>query len=255
MARMDPRTWLNEFRHDGLRIAELARGDLSAPVPTCPGWTLADLVTHTGYVHRWQTVTVRDAPSDRPDPSMWRHGPGADETLADWFASGVETAIAVMGAADPDAPRWTWAGPGTVRWYLRRITQETLVHRIDAELAAGVPVGAVEPSMAADGIEEMREVFHPTSDGDPVGGSGQTLHLHADDIDSRTGADWIVTLHADRITTERVTADLGGGPSDAALHGRAIDLLLMMWGRAPLGEVISTGDPTVHELFTAAARL
>ena len=31
---------------------------LDAPVPTCPGWTVNDLVLHIGEVHRWATAAV-----------------------------------------------------------------------------------------------------------------------------------------------------------------------------------------------------
>ena len=41
--------------------------DLSAAVPTCPGWTVTRLVRHTGIVHRWATqiVATRAARADR----------------------------------------------------------------------------------------------------------------------------------------------------------------------------------------------
>ena len=126
LAVMDAIDHLAQLRRDGTRMAELARGNLDAPVPTCPGWTLADLVEHTGFVHRWQSAAVRDEPSTFPDASTWKHGPAVGETPADWFARGVDDAIAVIGAADPDAARWTWAGPSTVRWYRRRIAQVCL---------------------------------------------------------------------------------------------------------------------------------
>src|SRR6202008_4081150 len=32
--------------------------DISAPVVTCPEWTIADLARHTGLVHRWATKIV-----------------------------------------------------------------------------------------------------------------------------------------------------------------------------------------------------
>ncbi|MEV8015780.1 maleylpyruvate isomerase N-terminal domain-containing protein [Streptomyces sp. NPDC086554] len=35
------------------RFVELARGaDPATPIPTCPGWTLSDLVRHHGTTHR-----------------------------------------------------------------------------------------------------------------------------------------------------------------------------------------------------------
>src|SRR5688500_11784236 len=107
---MQPDEHLRQFRLDGHRMADLAAGDLAAPVPTCPDWTLADLIEHTGVVHRWQAAVVRDDPPDFPDPATWRFLP-EDEAPSEWFRRGVDEAIEVMAAADPDAPRWSWAGP------------------------------------------------------------------------------------------------------------------------------------------------
>src|SRR5687768_11244393 len=120
-------------------MADLGRGDLSAAVPTCPDWTLGDLLLHTGRVHRWQTEAAREDHGEFPGEGTHSRGPAEGQSLSDWFQEGVDLAVATMSQVEPDAPRWTWAmGPGDVaQWYFRRITQETLVHRIDAELAVG----------------------------------------------------------------------------------------------------------------------
>ena len=60
--------YLAHLAHDGGRMAEVARGDLEAPVPTCPEWTLKDLVEHTGQVHRWQTEACRVDAGGFPAP-------------------------------------------------------------------------------------------------------------------------------------------------------------------------------------------
>jgi mycothiol maleylpyruvate isomerase-like protein len=43
---------VSHLARDGARMAALARGDLAVPVPTCPEWTLRDLLEHCGFVHR-----------------------------------------------------------------------------------------------------------------------------------------------------------------------------------------------------------
>ena len=35
-----------------------ASGDLDDPVPTCPEWSLADLVLHLGEVHLWAAHAI-----------------------------------------------------------------------------------------------------------------------------------------------------------------------------------------------------
>ena len=55
-------------------------------------------------------------------------------------------------AREPGAPAPTWFGPDqTVGFWIRRMAQETVIHRIDAELAAGLPVTPVPGDLAADG--------------------------------------------------------------------------------------------------------
>ncbi len=227
-------------------MADLAAGDLTVAVPTCPDWTLADLVEHTGFVHRWQAAVVRDAPDSFPDSATWRHGPAEGQALSDWFRAGVDDAVAAMSDVDPGAPRWTWAGPGTAAWYSRRIAQETSVHRIDAELAAGAAPGPVDPDFAVDGVDEMCDVFIPRAKGQPIGGHGETLHLHATDADG----EWLFTMHADRVDVAR-----GHAKGDAAVRGAASDLLLLVWGREPLGDLETFGDAAVVARFREAAKI
>ena len=241
--------YLAHLADDGGRMAELARGDLDAPVPTCPEWTLRDLIEHTGQVHRWQAEACRVDAGGFPDVATMQATPADGQSHAEWFQQGVEAAVATMQAVAPGEARWTWAKPqggDTSDWYFRRIAQETLVHRIDAELAAGAGVTDVDATFAADGVAEMFEVFVPLAAGQPIGGDGETIHLHATDADS----EWLITLHA-----ERVDAVPGHAKGDAALRGRASDLLLMVWGREPLGAVEHLGDERVIATFTAAAKI
>jgi uncharacterized protein (TIGR03083 family) len=241
--------YLDQLARDGRRIADLARGDLEAPVPTCPDWRLVDLVEHTGFVHRWQTEACRHDHGAFPDPAIHRIGPADGQSWADWFQAGVDDAVATMRQVEPDAPRWTWSAPGggeTAQWYFRRIAQETLVHRIDAELAAGADVGPVDPVFAVDGIDEVFFMMLPISGPEPVGGSGETVHLHATDVEG----EWLVTLHPESMTVER-----GHAKGDAAIRGGARDLLLQVWGRDPLGELEVFGDEAVVARFRAATKL
>jgi uncharacterized protein (TIGR03083 family) len=223
-------------------MAELAGGDLTVKVPTCPDWTLRDLLVHTSEVHRWQTQAGLVDAGTFPDMSGAEKPPADDVAVAAWFQRGVDEAVAALSTVDPDAPRWTWthpAGGDTAQWYFRRIAQETVVHRIDAELAAG-DVTDVDPAMAADGVDELLDVFLPLYAGRPVGGNGETLHLHATDTDG----EWLLTFQSDRIDSAR-----GHSKGDAAVRAGARDLLLLAWGRAALGETETFGDEAVVARF------
>ena len=51
--------YLQALRADGTALAAAARVGLDQPVPACEGWTVADLVLHTGMVHRHKLEIVR----------------------------------------------------------------------------------------------------------------------------------------------------------------------------------------------------
>ena len=42
--------------------ANAGSAGLNAPVPTCAGWSVADLVAHTGQVHRWAAAQLAHRP-------------------------------------------------------------------------------------------------------------------------------------------------------------------------------------------------
>ncbi len=44
-------SYLSLIRTDAAALATAARGRLADPVPSCPGWTVADLVDHVGHVY------------------------------------------------------------------------------------------------------------------------------------------------------------------------------------------------------------
>ena len=49
---MDARRYLLLPREGGLLADTAEGGDLEAPVPACPGWTVGEVVRHTGSVYR-----------------------------------------------------------------------------------------------------------------------------------------------------------------------------------------------------------
>ncbi|MEU9007352.1 maleylpyruvate isomerase N-terminal domain-containing protein, partial [Streptomyces sp. NPDC048551] len=54
--------YVETLDREGRLLAEAAgRAGTEAPVPTCPGWRVSDLLRHTGAVHRWATGFVAGA--------------------------------------------------------------------------------------------------------------------------------------------------------------------------------------------------
>jgi uncharacterized protein (TIGR03083 family) len=230
--------WTHDAYCDALgpaieRMADAVRGaDLSAPVPTCPGWSLADLIEHTGIIHRWAAEMVRQLSPERLDRERMDVPVPAPEERADWLASGADDVVAAFRAADPDASMWAWGAEQLARFWPRRMLHETTVHRADAELALGRHP-AIAPEVAVDGIDELLENLPYAARFRPrvkeLRGTGETIHLHATDADD--AGEWTIRLEPDGFS---VKGDHAKGT--VAVRGSAGDLLLLLYGRRRLDD-------------------
>jgi uncharacterized protein (TIGR03083 family) len=141
---------------DFTRLRVLVPTDAEAAVPSCPGWTVADLTRHVGEVYLHKTLAMREGAE--PDP--WPPAELADEeplALLDRAYAGL---LDEFAARRPEDPAGSWYTPDqTVGFWIRRMAQETVIHRIDAELGTGQPVAPVPADLAVDGIDELLKVF------------------------------------------------------------------------------------------------
>jgi uncharacterized protein (TIGR03083 family) len=229
----------------GREIAAMAaavrNADPATPVPTCPAWDLAELVVHTGAVHRWVTAMVRDLSDHRYDREEMDLGvPGEARDYAAWLEAGAAPLLAVLSERDPDAEMWTWGGDRQVRFWSRRQLHETVVHRADAEIALGVsPV--IDEDVAADGVEEFFDLL-PYARWRPLAeelkGDGETLSWQAD-----SGAGWLVRLTPDGFAYER-----SNSPGQVTVRtAAAADLMLLTWRRRSFDDYAVEGD---HKLLS-----
>jgi uncharacterized protein (TIGR03083 family) len=141
--------------HGDLRDAAAAV-ELTAPVPSCPGWTMSDLIFHLAevYLHKVTLMRTGEVPPQWPPPGLAAEAPLAllGRTYGELRAE--------FSAREPASPALTWYEPDqTVAFWIRRMAQETVVHRIDAELAAGLPVTRVPASLAVDGVDEVLKLM------------------------------------------------------------------------------------------------
>ena len=81
---------IDALRAEGELMAKAAAtAGADAAVPTCPDWTMRDLVRHTGVVHRWATVHVAEARTSPAETVEEALGDGPDDaSLVDWFREG-----------------------------------------------------------------------------------------------------------------------------------------------------------------------
>ncbi len=209
-------------------MADVVRGaDLAAPVPTCPGWSLADLAEHTGIIHRWAAEMVRRLSPERLDRERMDVPVPEPAARPDWLTDGGAHVVAAFRAADPAAPMWAWGADQHARFWPRRMLHETTVHRADAELALGRDA-VISADVAVDGIDELLENLPYAARFRPhvkeLRGAGESLHFHCTDTDG----EWIIRLDADGFTYEREHAK-----GTVAVRGPAADLLLLLYGRRP----------------------
>jgi uncharacterized protein (TIGR03083 family) len=214
-------------------LADLAASaDPDVPVPTCPDWTLAQLLRHTGRGHRWAATIVRTGefvnPRDVPGGK-----PGGD--VGEWLRGSAQEVLDAVAEVGAGVPVWTFLGPRPAGWWIPRRLHEATVHRADAAIALGVEY-ELDPALAVDGIDEWLGLLaHRRTDEGPAGlDPGVTLHLHATDADG----EWLIRGGDPVITWER-----GHAKGDAAVRGRAVDLFLGTLRRTAAVEVL--GDAAV----------
>src|SRR4051812_19355169 len=242
--------YLRHLRADGAALTAAAAQNLDADVRGCPGWTVADLLAHTGQVHRYVTELVRTN-SDKPVSRKDFPDPPAGAELVPWFDAGLGAVVAMLESADVDGFAWNWSGHNQkVGWWPRRMAQETAVHRWDTEDAVAPGSGQpIDAALAVDGVDEFLDLVLPNAkERGPYPDGGATVHLHATDAEG----EWLLRFAGSGIEVSR-----GHAKGDAAVRGTASDLLLFLWKRlppdAPGFEVF--GDPSVLDNWVKQTQL
>ena len=207
-------------------LGELLQGaDWSVPVPTCPGWTLLQLLRHVGRGDRWAAQIIADRADASLDPRLVREGkPPADVPGAIlWLAQSPLTLLAAVDAIGLDTEVSTFVGPRAARWWVRRRLHEATVHRADAAIALGVPY-ELPAELAADGISEWldRLADEQALGRPPALPAGSSLALRATDQDL-TESTWSVLGRPEGMRRTRQLAS-----ADLTLSGPATDLLLAL---------------------------
>ena len=259
VTRLSPETYLSHLRAESARFREVL-GDCSpeARVPSCPDWAAADLLWHLATVQRWWAEVLVARPA-RPEEVEPPRPESYDELLAAFDGWSSELAD-VLEAADPAEEAWSWSDDHTVGFILRRQAHEALIHRVDAEQAAGI-ASELDATLASDGVHEVLDVMFG---GCPPWGSwepGEDL-VRVDATD--TGEEfWLRfgifsgtdpdsgTSYADEEDFHVVAAPGGDVEPDAVVDGPAAALDLWLWHRGDDTEISVVGDEAAHARFRA----
>jgi uncharacterized protein (TIGR03083 family) len=248
---------LIDERSTAFRAAVAAAPSLDAQVPTCPEWTLFDLVKHLGGGDRFWAAIVGAGPADAPpaDATAARAAlevPREREALLAWLAASTQLLLSALREAGPDAGCWAWWSalqtPRTSGGVARHRVQESAVHTYDAQLAVGAPQ-PLPAEVALDGVEEFLFTCVATPSAWPHKPTAFDFH-------TAEGRSWRLTVDGDGARSTRIPALTAatGEDSDAAgasIHGTASELVLYLYDRIPADSLHVDGDAGLLDLLRA----
>jgi uncharacterized protein (TIGR03083 family) len=229
------------IRTEAQRLADvLAETAPDARCPTCPEWSATDLLWHLTTVHFfWAGVLARDARTDADLPAIEQSKPDRPSATPDLLALREQATAALLdqlGRFDDAEPRWTWwPADQTVGFTRRMQTYEATLHRVDAELTAGLPIGPIAPDVAAGAVDHAVDVMWGWLPDGATYEPRAVVELVASDADKR----WLVEVGAasDEPRAVRATA----GEPTARVSAPVVDLALWAWTRP--GSVEISGQP------------
>ncbi|MBT2481798.1 maleylpyruvate isomerase family mycothiol-dependent enzyme [Streptomyces sp. ISL-94] len=258
---MDHTERINHLRAEASAFEQAVRRALepgrAAPlVPSCPGWSVSDLIGHLGGVQRYVAHILRERLTQAPDPSdlslyglpadpdvlaAWprperapNRGPAPDALTA-WYAEGARSLAGLFRELGPDVPVWSWSAEQSSGFWLRMQTIELAVHRWDAQSATGTP-GPLDPALAADAVSQAVEVMAPARHSQEAAraGAGERYRFRRTDGPES----WTVLFSGDEVVAEPGSEV----PADIEAEGSASDLALFLCGRRPATALRVRGD-------------
>ncbi|MEV0380590.1 maleylpyruvate isomerase family mycothiol-dependent enzyme [Nonomuraea sp. NPDC050643] len=263
--------------------ATRAAGTGDAPsVPSCPGWSMSDLVFHLGGVHRGVHVIIKDQLKGPPDLAMLAATelPGGTAGLPDTAdtADTVDTAGRAGAAGLPEgwpvpdqAPNFGPIPPTLLDWFAEgadRLERQFRERRADEpawtwseEQTVGFwqRMQTIEAAIHRWDAENALNTAGPIADEVAVDAISQTFEVMAPARRSwgqappgageryrfrRTDGpgEWVVCFDGRHVR-------VGDGEADVELAGTASDLMLFLWHRIPADGLDIQGDKTLLDRY------
>ena len=205
-----------------------ARASAERPVPSCPGWTVADLYGHLGSVHRWILPALAAAGSAQKIAPRQEWAQQGD--AFEFFTTSARALLTALDATDPQAEVWTFGPPPRIAsFWFRRQNHKHLIHAEDLARALASVAPPVSADLALDGVDEVLSIIIPQR--------------------VRAG---LADYPAQRMTFSagEMSWTLGDGPAEVVLRTDPLSLYFGLWRRASLTQsTVVTGDPLAVRQF------
>ncbi|GAB3712680.1 maleylpyruvate isomerase family mycothiol-dependent enzyme [Mariniluteicoccus flavus] len=260
---MDP---ITVIRSEAQRLADvLQTAAPGARCPTCPDWSAADLLWHLTEVHLFWATILREGLTEQDQVQASEKSkpprPESVESLLELRSRATSDLLEQLVTLSDADHRWSWFPPDQTVGFTRRMqVHEATIHRVDAELTAGVTVSPIAPDVAADGVEHAIDVMWAGAwfwkpdwaEVEPVA----VVELAATD----TGLSRLVEVGrwsgtsptSGKDHSEPIARAVTEGTAIASISGPAMDLDLWAWNRG--GVVKRSGDQTALAAADAVAQ-
>lgn len=208
--------YVDWLRVENRALVDAASINVDATVPTCPGWSVRELVLHHGSFQAWITGMLLERAQFPVAPRQVELSDDVD--VLDWYLPIGDQLVATLLEIGPDVAMWDVTGQHRSGAWARRQASETSVHRVDVQHANATAQPIVH---AGDYIDEMLTLLVPNlikefAAPKPTG----SLRLESTDEDCVWHALWE--------TDGSASVD---GQADARLVGTTSDLFLALWRR------------------------
>jgi len=246
---------INE-RSAAFRALVMSAPGLELRVPTCPEWTLLDLVHHLGEVQRFWAAAVNAGPAAaapaEPASRAVEAAPREQEAVLAWSAESTRQLLDALREAGPDSGCWTWWGasqsPQTSGAVARHQLQEVAVHTYDAQVTVGVPQPLPDEA-ALDGVEEFLSTCVAWTVPWPHEAAAVDFYV-------TEGRSWRLSLSAGGARVIRFgppgTSAADHGPDAAAsARGTANEVVLALYDRIPIDSLQLNGDRRLFDQLRA----
>lgn len=243
-------TYISHLTADYARLLECIPAD-PVVVPSCPGWSTNDLAKHMGHVYLGQAYVVETGVKAEAKEHLAPYA--RTENVLEFMGWGFSAIVKALDVSRPERKTWSWHHmDNTVDFWFRRMAHETVIHRIDAELACGL-VTTIAEDLALDGVDEVLDFL-------PLLGSWESAPNQAfgivsiSAVGSKQDTHWEIEFTADEATV--VKAEGVNPLARLKISGTPEAMDLYLWGRIDSSDLritlIGEGEETFKQLMQVA---